>query len=115
MYLEYTDYMAYGGELSETAFNRFCRRAEKLIDIYTLSRLENTAYDDIPNDVRICVFELIEYISNNFENGTVSSKTSESNDGISVSYNVRSAEKEIYGIIYTYLAESGLLYRGTDL
>lgn len=114
MYLEYSDYADYGGKLNQAAFNRFCFRAEKLVDMYTLSRLNNVPYDEIPQEVKHCVFELTQYISENFANGSVHEKTSESNDGYSVSYESKTAAQEISNIIYTYLCDTDLLYRGTD-
>ena len=115
MYLEYSDYADYGGKLNQAAFNRFCFRAEKLIDIYTFSRLKGVSYSDIPEEVKRCMYELIEYIKANMLDGDTRAVQSEGNDGYSVSYESKTSEQAIYDIIYTYLCDTDLLYRGTDL
>lgn len=115
MYLEYSDYYNFGGNMDRKSFDRFCFRAEKIIDIHTLSRLKDVPYDKIPQEVKRCVFELIQYISENYSSGSIREKTSESNDGYSVSYENKTAQQAISDIIYTYLCDTDLLYRGTDL
>ena len=112
MYLEFSDYESYGGNLEKAAFDRFSYRAERLIEAHTFSKLAGAEYKDIPEEVKRCAFELIEYIAENFINGSVSEKTSESNDGYSVSYENKNAEREISDLIYTYLSDTDLLYGG---
>lgn len=114
MYLSYKDYLNFGGNLEQAAFDRFCFRAEKIVDIYTFSRLRGLPYASIRPEVRACVFELIQYISEHFANGSVREKVSESNDGYSVAYESGNAEQAIADIVYTYLCDTDLLYRGTD-
>lgn len=125
MYLEFRDYVQFGGidvnkdRVSYTndykTFSRLSRAAEKYIDMYTLSRLKDVPYDEIPQEVKHCVFELIQYMSENFSGGSVREKTSESNDGYSVSYESKTSNQVIYDIIYSCLCNTDLLYRGTDL
>ena len=114
MYLDYSDYVSYGGNLEKAAFDRFSYRAERIIDMHTFSKLAGKEYEDIPAEVKHCVFELTEYIADNFVNGTVNNKLSESNDGFSVSYENKKAEKVISNTIYTYLSDTGLLYGGVN-
>ena len=109
MYLEFSDYVSYGGNLEKAAFDRFSYRAERLIETHTFSKLAGAEYKDIPEEVKRCAFELI---AENFINGSVSEKTSESNDVYSVSYENKNAEREISDIIYTYLSDTDLLYGG---
>lgn len=115
MYLGYDDYTAMGGNLPESTFNRFGYRAEKLIDTFTQSRLKDIAYADIIEEVKRCMVELIDYLSENSVSGAVSGKQAESNDGYSVTYESKSAEQAIRDIIYTYLSDTGLMYRGVAL
>lgn len=115
MYLSYSDYVGYGGKLEQNAFNRFEFRAGRMIDMYTQSRLKGIPSTSVPNEVKRCMFELVDYISSNLSNGTVKSVQSESNDGYSVSYSSdKSCSDEIYDIIYTYLSETDLMYMGVD-
>lgn len=111
MYLTYDEYKAYGGNLSNTEFDRFSFRAECEINNATFDRCKNLT--EIPEEVKRCEYELIEYISKNTQNGSVSSVASFSNDGYSVSYaNPKDAEKQIQDIIYTYLVNTDLMYCG---
>lgn len=113
MYLGYEKYKEYGGNLSNTDFDRFLFRAEKEIDIVTHEHCKTLK--EIPEELNRCTFELIAYMSNNAKNGFVSAVSSFSNDGYSVSYtDQKTAAQQIYDIIYTYLANTGLMYCGVD-
>lgn len=115
MYLTYTEYTQFSGTLSEAEFNRFCFRAECEINNATFGRCKQLADNDIPEAVKRCMFELIEYLSENTNNGAVSNVQSFSNDGYSVAYvEKKTAQAQIYDIIYTYLSCTGLMYCGTD-
>lgn len=125
MYLTFGDYINFGdydidkdrvnSSNDFETFSRLSRIAEKYIDMYTLSRLKDVPYDEIPQEVKHCMFELIRYISENYADGSVREKKSESNDGYSVSYEGKTAQQVISEIIYTNLFNTDLLYRGTDL
>ena len=113
MYLDYEKFKEYGGNLSNTDFDRFLFRAEKEIDSVTQERCRNLV--EIPEEVKRCVFELVIYLSNSAKNGSVSAISSVGNDGYSISYvDQKTATQQIYDIIYTYLAETGLMYCGVD-
>lgn len=113
MYLDYEKYKAYGGNLLNADFDRFRFRAEKEIDIVTHDRCKNI--ENIPEELNRCMFELIEYLSKNTKNGSVSAVSSFGNDGYSVSYvDQKTATQQIYDIIYTYLSSTGLMYCGVD-
>ena len=113
MYLTYDEYKAYGGTLSNTDFDRFGFRAGQEINNATLNR--SKALPEIPEEVKRCEFELIEYLSKNVKNGSVSAVSSFGNDGYSVSYaDKKDAEHQIGDIIYTYLAGTDLMYCGVD-
>lgn len=111
MYLDYEKYKEYGGSLLNTEFNRFLFRAEKEIDILTQDRCKNL--ENIPEELNRCAFELIAYLSKNTSNGSVSAISNFGNDGYSVSYaDQKNATQQIYDIVYTYLANTGLMYCG---
>lgn len=113
MYLTYEEYEAYGGTLNNTEFDRFSFRAECEINNATLDRCKTLA--EIPEEVKRCEVELIAYLSKNARTGSVSAVSSFSNDGYSVSYtDQKTAESQIYDIIYTYLANTDLMYCGVD-
>lgn len=90
-YLTYAEYQALGGSaIGEMPFNLLEFEARKQIDIRTQRRLIDV--DDIPNEVKICVFHLIDKIINyseSIESATNSdgSIASENTDGYSISYN----------------------------
>lgn len=109
MYLDYGEYKVFGGNLSNADFIRFAFRAKKEIDNATFKRIT-----EVTDDIKHCMFELIEYISANMQNGTVSGVTSVSNDGYSVTYaGGKNGDDNIYDIISTYLPAE-LLYRGVE-
>lgn len=112
-YLIIDDYISSGGKLTETEFNRFEIRAECEIDNVTLGRLKNV--NEIPEKVKACMFELVTYFSNTAKSGSASAVSGFSNDGYSVTYaEQKTAAQQIYDIIYTYLADTDLMYCGVD-
>ena len=113
MYLDYEKYKEYGGNLSDTEFDRFLFRAEKEVDSVTQNRCKTL--EQISEEVQRCVYELVVYFSSNAKNGSVSAISSVGNDGYSVSYtDQKNATQQIYDIIYTYLSDTGLMYCGVD-
>lgn len=111
MYLAYEEYRTFGGELNDIEFNRFSFRAESEIDNATFERCKGLT--EVPDSVKKCVFELVEFFSKNSKNGAVTSVQSFSNDGYSVSYaSQKNAQQQIADIIYAYLANTDLLYCG---
>lgn len=109
MYLTYEQYQNMGGVLDETAFNDFEFEAECIINWYTFNRLKNET--TLPTEVQRCMFALIRLAKLKADsmvlgqqstqtmdaegNITVSTITSaiasQSNDGVSISYNMVSA------------------------
>jgi len=124
-YLTYAEYRSLGGTLDITPFNLLEFEARRKIDIETQNRLKGTKYEDIPQEVKLCTYNLIssinsfaESIASATENGNVAS---ESIDGYSVSY-VKSAQikeiissksEEISDTIRTYLL--GVVFNGEHL
>ena len=74
-YLTFAEYTALGGSITdENAFNLLEYEARKEININTLNRIVNL--DTIPNEVKICTFNLINKINSiNEQKYNVSSET----------------------------------------
>ena len=134
MYLSYAEYTEMGGTLSETEFHDYEFRAEAIINYATFNRL--TGDTNIPDKVKKLVKYIIDMVqkkadSLNLGKGANSSQsgniyiTSQSNDGVSASYNGMAStdvfslcDDEIQSAVRLYLYgvmnEAGryLLYRG---
>lgn len=101
MYLTYVEYQTMGGTLDETAFNNFEFQAEALVNWYTFNRLKKDS--TFPDELKRLMFYLITLAQSkagtlSSSSGSGSSSTtgsaiaSQSNDGVSISYNVLSAK-----------------------
>jgi hypothetical protein len=133
MYLTYSEYQDMGGTLDETTFNNMEFEARSYVDYVTFNRLQNE--EELPQAVKQCMYYLITLVTDklNALTGTDISGTSsggavissQSNDGVSVSYNVMAAKdildsntKEINNTINRYLQGvvnslgQKVLYRG---
>lgn len=125
-YLTLGEYTTLGGTgLTQMPFNLLEFEARRKIDIQTLNRLKNIDSKDIPQEVKICEYKLIESIKNYSDtmqkvtsNGGVAS---ENTDGYSINYItsnqisdiVKSKSEELDDIITTYLA--GVIFNGEHL
>ena len=142
MYLTYDEYQEYGGTLDETAFEMYEFEAASKIDYYTFNRLKkgegySSQSDEVKEAVTRCEYRLIVLMQardsvlatsgDPGEGDAVSTAgvASQSNDGVSISYNVLSASEagkrvdaEIDGVVKQYLGScrnslgQRLLYRG---
>ena len=115
-YLTYAEYQQLGGSaIGEMPFNILEFEARRKIDIRTFDRIRVLESEDIPQEVKLCEYQLINSINSYFNsinntegNGNIAS---ESIDGYSVSYVtadrinevVRSKSAELDDIIKTYL------------
>lgn len=106
MYLTFEEYQSFGGQLSAVEFAPLEMDAETIIDWYTFNRLStNTEY---PIQVKRCMYLLIELLlkkqqvtsigQNVVDGSTQAAIASQSNDGVSISYNVMNAQSA-YGMI----------------
>ena len=125
-YLTYAEYQELGGSaIGEMPFNLLEFEARRQIDIRTFNRIKNIDSEDIPQEVKLCEYALINSISNYANSikevaGTGNVK-SENTDGYSISYIssgeisdvVKSKQTEIDDIIRTYLL--GVVYDGEHL
>ena len=124
MYLTYEEYSDMGGTLDEAAFTDLEFEARAYVDWVTFSRLKNEDEEAIPKEVKECMYHILKLIQTKLEalNTPVTSSTdgstvsggvgilSQSNDGVSISYNVITAkeildnsEKELTRCIQRYL------------
>jgi hypothetical protein len=113
-YLTYNEYNELGGpEIGQMPFNLLEFEARRKIDIKTFNRLKGLK--EIPNEVKLCEYNLINSIKNYYETSTSIGANgnikSENTDGYSISYItanevsniVESKETELNDIIDTYL------------
>lgn len=121
-YLTYQEYVELGGTLSQMPFNLLEFNARKQIDINTKNRLKGI--DEIPQEVKLCVFYLINAIDNFMKATDKGNIASENIDGYSVTYAdssiqevIKSKNDEVEDIIMTNLYgvivnNEHLIYRG---
>ena len=123
-YLSYEEYKSLGGTLGEMPFNILELKAQQIINERTQNRLKNI--EEIPQEVKICVYDLIQTINkyNNSNNSTSSNISSENIDGYSVSYKSGTElteeqkkqyddvmETDLYGVI---VDNTPILYLGVN-
>lgn len=116
-YLTYDEYKELGGSLDQTPFNLLEFEARKIIDNRTLQRLKGI--EKIPQEVKICMFSLINTI-NSYTSQSQTSKniSSESVGSYSVSYTtgnqiqetINSKNAELTDIVLNYL--TGVIING---
>ena len=93
-YLTYEEYKAIGGTLDQTPFNLLEFEARKKIDERTQRRL--IGISDIPQEVKICIFKMVELLNNYADKNSKSKNVaSESIDGYSISYITAEAVREV--------------------
>lgn len=121
-YLDYETYTQLGGTLDQAPFNLLEYNARKKIDEKTFGRL--IEIEDIPEEVKICEYELIEILNSySSYNQTQKGISSENTDGYSVSYQtpqksiIEAKNSELDDVINTYLSNTiidniPVLYRG---
>lgn len=139
MYLTYGEYVEMGGSLSEAAFKDIEYEARAYVDWITFRRLKKMIArgKEIPTEVKECIYHISKLIEakmnalNTPAGDDCKSKyygagiASQSNDGVSVSFNVMSARdildnssKEIDKMLHRYLSgvhddlDRSLTYRG---
>ena len=120
-YLTYEEYLEIGGTLDLTAFNRNIDRACSFVRNETYGRIDQMR--DLPEEVKPCCRDLVEYLNANVSRGTMVSSKSQSAGGVSESesYATKTTDEinfEMLNIVYDYLATekddygTPLLYRG---
>ena len=129
-YLSYEEYKSLGGTLGEMPFNILELKARQVINERTQNRLKGI--EQIPQEVKICVYDLINTMNkyNLSNNSTSSNVSSENTDGYSVTYKSgteMTAEQkaqyedvmltDLYGVIVNgeailYLGANSSTYKG---
>ena len=123
-YLTYDEYKSLGGTLGEMPFNILELKARQIINERTQNRLEDV--EKIPQEVKICVYDLINTMNKyNLSNNSASSNvSSENTDGYSVTYKSGTElteeqkkqyddvmETDLYGVI---VDNTPILYLGVN-
>lgn len=117
MYLTYDEYVQYGGMVGEDAplsYSDFCLYeidAENWINWYTFNRM--ISWDEYPDAVKMCAVKLVDFarlkdnalhgvLAGSSASGTASGAIlSQSNDGVSISYDSVRASEVYAGITST--------------
>ena len=123
-YLTYEEYKSLGGTLGEMPFNILELKARQVINERTQNRPEDV--EKIPQEVKICVYDLINTMNkyNLSNNSTSSNISSENTDGYSVTYKSGTElteeqkkqyddvmETDLYGVI---VDNTPILYLGVN-
>ena len=123
-YLSYEEYKSLGGTLGKMPFNILELKAQQIINERTQNRLKNI--EEIPQEVKICVYDLINTMNkyNLSNNSTSSNVSSDNTDGYSVTYKSGTElieeqkkqyddvmETDLYGVI---VDNTPILYLGVN-
>lgn len=121
-YLSYEEYKSLGGTLGEMPFNILELKAQQIINERTQNRLKNV--EDIPVEVKVCVYHLVNIASSYQSKVSDVSVASESTDGYSISYKSGTdlteeqkkqyddvMETDLYGVI---VDNTPILYLGVN-
>lgn len=108
-YLNYEDYKSLGGTLDIMPFNILEFESRKIIDTRTQSRLKNI--DVIPQEVKMCMFAIMNVIQSFILDNKKAIISSENIDGYSVTYlspveiqqSIKAKNDEIEDIMFSYL------------
>ncbi len=106
-----------GDTLTEQEFRKYARKASAEIDHVTFGRLSDTQDSEIPDAVRDATCDIAEKM-HHYDTADGREVASETNDGLSISYRDTGTQSQQLGeirmTIRTYLAATGLMYRGVD-
>lgn len=122
MYLEYDEYQAMDGTLDNSVFTLWERKAEYEINAQAAGKTGTriSKLTELPQAVKDCTFDLIQFLSANASDGKTVTSESQSSGGVSESYSYNVLDKdriqaETESIIYNTFFGGGighLLYRG---
>lgn len=121
IYLNFNEYVVFGGECDEAAFNKNIDRACAVIDSYTHKRVESM--ESVPRCVKVLCRDLIDYYSQISLGEKSITSWSESGGPVSqsISYQTKTSEdidNDVKNLVYDYLLgetnDKGtpLLYKG---
>lgn len=123
---EYYSKIYGGSSIPESSFNKYSLKASSKVNHYTFNRINDSNIDD---NIRNATCEIIDLLVSQDQliakqSDDTLTKASETVGPHTVSYvnksnlqaqrilNSNDLEKECYKICYTYLADTGLMYRG---
>lgn len=119
-YLTYDEYRLLGGTLDIMPFNLLEFEARKIIDSRTQNRIKKL--DKIPEEVKLCINNMIGTINSyaineenhnkNIESETVGSYSVSYASSSQIQETIKSKQSELEDIIFNYLVSTGLLYLG---
>lgn len=109
-----TKYLCGRKAVIDTAFNFYARKATQIIINYCG---ENIDFKIAVDEIKLCCCELAELLYNNEQSDGQCGILSETVGDMSVSYEnteitKQILQKNIRSVVYSYLADTGLLYRG---
>lgn len=115
-YLTHKEYKEIGGKLSEMPFNLLEYKAEKLIDEKTSNRFRKISKEEYPQELKICVYELISIFNSEGDSSVVSETVGNYSKTKQTKENIDKTKKDI---INQYLSEItidniNVLYIGAD-
>lgn len=108
-YLSYEEYKALGGILDLTPFKLLEFEARRKIDLRTDNRLVNLEINDVPDEVKLCIYKMIDDVLKAYNEQVNRGKTSESVGSYSVTYNsdmkeiIKSKNTELNDLILSEL------------
>jgi len=108
-YLTYEDYKGLGGTLDLTPFNLLEFEARRKIDLRTDNRLVGLDNSEIPNEVKLCIFKMLDSVLKAYDEQVNRGKSSESVGSYSVTYNndmkeiIKSKDAELNDLILSEL------------
>lgn len=108
-YLTYEEYKALGGTLDLTPFNLLEFEARRKIDLRTDNRLVNLESEDIPEEVKLCEYKMIDSVLKAYDEQVNRGKSTEIVGSYHVTYNndmkeiVKSKNAELNDLIISEL------------
>lgn len=102
MYLTYVEYLTMGGTLDEPSFVSYCADAEAFLDYVTFNRLQKYDISQQPQltqrrvrEFLISIINILIQRDNSMKASEDGNIVSQSNDGVSVQYNVLGAQQTL--------------------
>lgn len=108
-YLSYEEYKALGGTLDLTPFNLLEFEARRKIDLRTDNRLVNLEINDIPSEVKLCIYKMIDSVLKAYDEQINRGKSLEIVGSYHVAYNndmkeiIKSKNAELNDLIVSEL------------
>jgi hypothetical protein len=110
-YLSYEEYKALGGTLDLTPFNLLEFEARRKIDLRTDNRLVNLENNDIPSQVKLCIYKMLDSVLKAYDEQINRGKSTEIVGNYHVTYNndmkeiIKSKNVELNDLIVSELYE----------